>query len=1136
MPALRKLLTLCCLLSWCFAPAQRTYPDASVLASGQWFQLSVAAPGVYKMDLPFLSQLGISGNIPSAQIRLFGNGGAMLPEDNAQPRQQDLVENAIWVEDGGDGLLNGADYILFYAPGPDRWLADTMNKTFVHQKNLFSNKAFYFLTIGGNGQRMGQQTTIPPAGNQVISFDEHYFHESDSINFLNSGKEWFGEEFSNLPGRSLSRTFNLPLSDLLPGAAALRTAGVARSMGAPSAFTILVNEKAVQSLAMPAVSANQYDLFAQKATSLNVFSLEQPNAHFQISYQPGSINSQGWLDYFDFFCRRSLVVPASGQLSFRDWNSVGSTAVQFRITATRADTRVWDVSDPQHPVQMNTSFQNGQTLFSAEADHLKEYLAFHSYLTPTAVGVVPNQNLHGGVEADYLIVTNPLFLSAAEKIAAFHRQRTGLRVTVVTTKQVFNEFSSGSPDPTAIRDFAKMYFDKYRAEWMKGGKYLLLLGKGSFDYKNLVGNNTNLVPVYETQNSLDPLATYTSDDFFGFLEDDENINSNARVNTLDVGIGRVPATTVGEAEAFASKLFDYHDPQAFGRWRNEMDFVADDEDLNLHLQDAEVLTATVRQTAPDFNTQKIYFDMYRQESGSAGGRYPQVNATINSHIYSGTLIWNYSGHGGPDRLAEEVILDQQMVNGWKNRFRLPLFITATCDFAPYDNPYLHSLGEDLLVRPASGAIALMTTSRVVFAYSNRIINDNYLRIALQRDSAGNYKSLGESLRQAKNYTYQTSGDISNNRKFSLMGDPAMTLAFPRLQVTLATINGRAPAQANTLKATDVVVMEGEVRDLAGQLQSGFRGTATVEVLDKPKTVRTLGNDAGSVPVDVMVQDAVLFRGKATVSNGRFSIQFKLPKDMNYSVGAGKVSLYAENGVNDGKGRVAVMMGGLSGSASNDKEGPEIKAFLNDENFVNGGLVNPAPLLIVNLTDSSGINTSGVGIGHDLEATLDDDNQQYFTLNNYYESATDDYTRGQVRFQLPPLQPGEHSLTIRAWDALNNSSEYRLFFTVAGTDDLQLAHVLNYPNPFTSRTSFWFEHNRPGELLQVKVEIFTVTGKLIKTLLQTINSDGNRSGEVVWNGADEYGQKIGRGVYLYRLRVLAADGRSAEKWEKLVILN
>jgi hypothetical protein len=709
---------------------------------------------------------------------------------------------------------------------------------------------------------------------------------------------------------------------------------------------------------------------------------------------------------------------------------------------------------------------------------------------------------------------------------------------IVTTEQVFNEFSSGIPDPVALRDFVKMYYDRFRANWKDTGKYLLLLGKGSFDYKTRISNNTNYVPVYETPNSLDPLATYTSDDFFGFLDDHEDINSSLVLNQLDIGIGRIPVTTEEEARNFVDKLYDYHAAEALGAWRNNLAFIADDEDQNLHLQDAVVLTGTVSATAPVFNDQKIYLDAFLQESGSSGGRYPQANAAINNSIYNGTLIFNYSGHGGPERLAEEVILDQSIVNSWNNRYRLPLFITATCDFAPYDNPLLHSLGENLVVRPKTGAIALMTTTRVVFAYSNRIMNDNYLRIALQPDSNGRYKTLGEAVMAAKNYTYQTSGDITNNRKFSLLGDPAMTIAYPLLNVVATSVNGHNIINGtDTLSATEKVIIEGEVRDHFGQLLPTFNGTVSVSLFDKAIPVTTLGNDPTSIPVSYIDQSSVLFKGKATVTNGKYSIQFTMPKDINYQFGPGKISLYAENGITDGNGYSHnVIIGGIEANSDTDKEGPEIKAYLNDDKFVNGGLTNASPVLILHLSDSSGINTGSSGIDHDLIATLDNDNRTYYQLNNFYETELDNYRKGQVRFQLPVLSPGHHSLKIKAWDVMNNSSEYILDFTVADNDVLKLDHVLNYPNPFSTSTAFWFEHNAAGIDLSVKIEIFTVSGKLIKTISQTINPPGNRSSEVDWDGLDEYGNKIANGVYLYRLRVQTPDGRSAQKWEKLVILK
>jgi hypothetical protein len=439
------------------------------------------------------------------------------------------------------------------------------------------------------------------------------------------------------------------------------------------------------------------------------------------------------------------------------------------------------------------------------------------------------------------------------------------------------------------------------------------------------------------------------------------------------------------------------------------------------------------------------------------------------------------------------------------------------------------------MRPKTGGIGLMTTTRVVFSFSNRIINNNYLQFALQPDANGIYKSLGESIRAAKNYTYQTSGDIINNRKFTLLGDPAVTLAFPALKIRATKVNGIPVAQADTLSSTERVIIEGEVTDLQGNLLPNFNGTVYPTVFDKAQTINTLANDPTSQVVGFQTQNTVLYKGKASVGNGKFLFTFKVPKDINYQYGNGKLSLYAEDGSKDANGYFTnFIVGGTGSDIGNDNQGPLIKAYLNDEKFVNGGVTNENPILIVKLTDSSGINTAGTGIGHDIVATLDNDNRQYFTLNNFYEADLNSYQQGIIHFQLPSLPGGAHSLKIKAWDILNNSSEYILEFTVAKDDELVLNHVLNYPNPFTTKTQFWFEHNRPGQDLLVKVQIFTVGGKLIKTVKQTINNAGNRSSEVEWDGRDEYGDKLARGVYIYKVTVITPDNKKKEVIQKLVL--
>jgi hypothetical protein len=480
------------------------------------------------------------------------------------------------------------------------------------------------------------------------------------------------------------------------------------------------------------------------------------------------------------------------------------------------------------------------------------------------------------------------------------------------------------------------------------------------------------------------------------------------------------------------------------------------------LQDAEIITSTTNQIAGVFNETKIYLDAFQQETGTGGSRYPTVNETINRKIFSGNLIWNYNGHGGSSRLAQEDILDQEMVNNWANEKKLPLFITATCDFAPFDNPLISSLGENILLRPRTGGIALMTTTRLVFAFSNRIINNNYISIALKRGQDGKYLSLGDAVKQTKNYTYQTSGDVLNNRKFSLLGDPALTIAFPRYSIRTTTVNGVPVATAtDTLKSLNRYTVNGEVTDLNGILMQDFNGTVYPSVYDKEQAKTTLANDPGSIETNFTEQQNLVYNGKAKVQNGRFSYTFIVPKDIDYRIGKAKLSYYADNGATDASGMdEQIYIGGAGNGVADDGQGPVIKAWLNDEKFVNGSIVNETPILLINLKDSSGINTVGTGIGHDITAVLDNNSNNIFILNDFYEADTGSYQGGKLKFPLSKMEDGWHSLKIKAWDVFNNSSEYILDFRVVKKGDFQLKNVLNYPNPFTTNTQFWFEHNRP----------------------------------------------------------------------------
>ncbi|MCX8018956.1 MAG: type IX secretion system sortase PorU [Chitinophagaceae bacterium] len=1116
--------------------AQRQYAASSVLASGRWYKISVQKPGIYKIDVGFLRSMGISGAVSSSSIRLFGNGGFMLPEANSVPRPDDLTENAILVADGGDGILNGNDYFLFFAHGPDRWFYDSSAGTFRFRKNLYETKSYYFITLGGSGKRINQLPLQSGPAVTVQEFSERFCHELDSVNFLSSGKEWYGEELSNLPGRSPSRTFSFSFGNV-DGSSPLqlRLTAAGRSVNQPGHIDVSVNNQPAGRLTYPATGPGPYDFFAREVTGFFSHPNPQSTQIIRLTHTSGGINAQAWINRIELFFRRRLSMSGTNQLLFRDVNTVGNIRAEFRIADALPEIEVWNVTNPVEPVRVTGTYQQREFRFVANAEQLREYVAFHpqQFLTPVFEGTVANQNLHGLPPADYIIITHPLFRQLAERLAEFHRQKSLLRVVVVSTEQVYNEFGSGSADPAAIRDFVKMFWDKYQGN--NRPEFLLLFGDASFDYKNRISGNTHLVPCWQSKESLSPLATFVSDDFFALLDDHEDLESANPAHDLDIGIGRIPVRNAEEAARFVDKIISYHSSKAFGNWRMQKAIIADDEDANLHVQDAELISQYIDANFSLLNLNKIYLDAFPQQIGQSGTRYPAAVQAIQNQVLKGALFMNYIGHGGPYRLAEETVLEKKQIEAWKNGDRLPVFITATCDFAPFDNPSVASLGEFLLLASGKGAIALVTTTRLVFASSNRNMNYHFMRLATAKDASGNYKALGASLRETKNFVIQNTGDIENARKFTLLGDPGLIPAFPKHEIKVTAINGRNTSLEDTLSASEFVRIEGEIRDSRGQLMNQFNGRASTVIYEKEQTLSTLGNDPGSQPMHYPARQVVVFQGKAAVQNGKFFIEFKIPKDIDYRYGKGKISVYASNEETDAGGSFGdFLIGGTTADSSGDKEGPIVRLYLNDEKFINGGITNETPVFVATLEDSSGINTTGIGIGHDILLTLDNDNNKTFVLNSFYESDLNNFRKGMIRYQLPPLEPGEHSLKLKVWDALNNSSEAELHFIVQKEEQLQIRRVLNYPNPFTTSTCFWFEHNQPSILMQATIEVMTITGKIVKTLKKAFVAVGNRSDDIQWDGRDEWGNRIGRGVYLYRLKVSTETGKSKEVIEKLVI--
>ncbi len=1125
-----------CTHSW----AQRAYAANAVLSSGNWYRMAVKQEGIYKVDVALLGSLGITTSaLSSASIRLYGNGGGMLDENNAGNRVDDLFENPVEMVDGGDGLFNGTDYFLFYAPGPHRWINDSTNQQFRHQKNLYSDTAYYYLTISGTGKRVAAAVVTGSPTVTVNSFTERYFYENDLVNHLNSGKEWYGEEFSANLGGTLTR--NIPVD--WPGLITTQPIKIitdlaSKSVGAGSGFSVKINAQQAQTVNLPGVTGSFLSLFGTSATTQTNLTVSQGSLSVGFTFLPSADGAKGWLNWFELFGRRSLSLPATSPLFFRDWASVSAGAVANYVISNNGNTPfVWDITHALEPIKMNMLSGGSFSSFSNDASRLREYVAFTSAnaLVPMALGKVNNQNLHGASAADYIIITQNSLINEAQRLAQFHQQRNGYRTVIATTDQIFHEFSGGIPDPTALRDFVKMYYDRAGAVAANRPKYLLLFGSASFDYRNRIAGNHNLVPGYESVNSLDPLNTYTSDDFFGLLDDGDDINKNDPAATIDIGIGRIPARNVIEAKTMVDKIIRYHSKTSLGVWRNQSVYVADDQDFNLHLNDAEIVSTDAGAANPLINQQKIYLDAYPVVGSSAGARYPAVNNAIVSQLFNGTLLLNYSGHGSYQRLADESILTQDELNRLNNPDKLPLFITASCDFAPHDDPTKSALGSGILTANANGAIALLTTTRLVFAYSNRIINDNYLKIALKPLSNGQFLTLGESVRQAKNITSASSGDFLNNRKFTLLGDPGMRLAFPELRLALTGVNGIPISGTDTLQALQKYTFTGRVTDGLGNPVNNFNGNLQPTIYDKALTVKTLGNNATSLVTAFNQQAGVLYKGSVTVTNGQFSFTCIIPKDISYQAGKARISLYAEDGTRDANGvNTTFYVGGNGNTSITDNTGPDIKPYLNDDKFLNGGLTHENPVLLVKLADSSGISTSGNGIGHDITAVIDGNERNIMVLNDFYTADQDSYQRGQVLFQLPQLAEGKHTIKIKAWDVANNSSIAVLDFEVVKQNKPVITHVRNYPNPFNVSTTIAFEHNQPNTDLDVTIQIYTSAGALVKQIKQVLNTGGTHNCQINWNGDNQSGAKLKKGIYIYKIMVLAG-GVQTESTQQLILL-
>ncbi|MCX6305877.1 MAG: type IX secretion system sortase PorU [Bacteroidetes bacterium] len=1111
------------------------YVPNSVLASGAWFKLAVNANGIYKLSYEDLKKAGIEvAGINPHNLRIYGNGGGMLPEANSAARIDDLMENTIFVSGENDGSFDPGDYLLFYGQRPDKWDYNKTDKLFHNRKNVYSDRMYYFLNFDkGPGKRITAEPSTTKAPTFFATkFEDYGSYEKDDINLIKSGREWWDKQnFDITTVRDYSFTFpNLDVNSPV----SVKAFVAARSITGNTSFVVSAQGKTLMTLDVDRIIEGFENVFANVKASTATFLSNNSTIDLKMTYLKSSSSSVGYLNYIEVNAMRSLAMYGS-QMSFRSAAGTGANGVtEFTMNGNGQDVQIWDVTKGNYIRKVESTRNGGNYVFRVETDTLREFLAFDgaSFYAPEFIGRVENQDLHGTATADYLIVSNPSFLSEAERLAQFHRANSGMSVFITTPDKIYNEFSSGAQDITAIRDFVKMMYDK--AESGKGPKFLLLFGDASYDYKNRTQKNTNYVPAYESPESLSPISSFVTDDYFGMLDAGEGQSVEG---SLDIGIGRFPVDSPEQAQEAVDKVIHYCSPDLSVKndWRNVVTFVGDDQNEggNLFVDYSEDLAGIIDGSYKKYNVDKIYSDAYTMISTPGGARYPDVNVAINKRVEKGSLIMNYIGHGGEVGWAHERILEVADIQNWRNFDNMPVFVTATCEFSRFDDPERVSAGEWVFLNSRGGGVALFTTSRLTFAGTNQSLLINFYNSVFKKFS-GSYLKMGDLLRVAKT----DMGNTSNVHAFVLLGDPAMQMAYPSLDVATTSINSHMPsAVPDTLKALSEVTITGEIRDLSGEKAVNFSGTIFPTVFDKTSENWTKANTGEYPPVQFFLRKNPVYKGQVEVINGSFSFSFIVPKDIALKYGVGKISYYARSAETDANGYDNhIQVGGYNNEALPDNEGPQLALYMNDRSFRSGGVTSQNPVLLVDVTDTSGVNAVGNGIGHDITAVLDNKSTTPMILNDYYVSDLNTFKSGEIDYPLSSLSDGPHQIVVKVWDVHNNSTDASIDFVVVSSAQFALEHLMNYPNPMKDHTTFAWETNQADQAVDVEIKIFTLNGRPVKTLKQTIYPQGYHTSTLEWDGTQDDGNKISAGMYVFAVQLNTQGGPSAKQTSKLVVIR
>ncbi|GAB4030643.1 type IX secretion system sortase PorU [Spirosoma gilvum] len=1106
------------------------------MREGIWVKIAVSESGVYRLNQAQLTKVNPSfATADPRKFHLYGNGGAVLPQSNAIARPVDLTENAIQVVGESDGRFDAEDAVVFFGQSPHVVRYDSVARRFTHQINPYSDTTFYFLSIGtSSGLRIAERPSgAIGATATVTSFNDYQFHELDMVKLpaVRSGREWLGEYLTT----DTTKIVPFEVPGLMANTPIRLTTSVVAGATVPTQFRVKLNDQQVGIMPVSSVSGYEYDYqgIARTDTFLTKLTTADSPLRLAVTFRKnGLYSAQGYLNYLGLQTQREL-----RQFDRSMWVR-RSPAGQYGIKQASSSLHVWDITNPLIPVSQAyvlSASQEAGWLASKRSDYF--LFTDAQILSPVLLTTVATQDIHSQETPDLLIVTPIAWKAQADRLAQFRRDHDQLSTLVVTTQQVYNEFGSGLPDPTAIRDLARYFYQKQSTKL----RYLLLFGDATYDYRNIAGqvNATqlaNMVPVYESRESLHPVLSYSSDDYFGFMDANEgdwpeNDQGDYR---MDIGVGRLPVKSIDEAQTVVDKLIQYSSNSSItGDWQTRVMLVADDGDYNIHQQDADQMAKIIEKTSPAYRAERIFLDDYPQENTSGGQKAPLVNQTIDQAVTNGRLIINYSGHGGVVGLADEQVVTLQDILGWRNS-RLPLFVTATCQFGRYDDPNVTSGAELTLLSRTGGGIGLLTTTRPVYANTNLLLNEAFYK-AVFTPINGQMPRLGDVMRLTKNNSL--TGPV--NRNFALLGDPSMRLAYPQAQAVLTQVNGKVISanRIDTLHALQTVELTGQIQQ-SGQRLTAFTGTVRLSLYDKATTHTTLGSEAGAPKMAYQAFSNPIFTGQVPVQQGQFTARFTIPKDIDYTVGKGKLYLYAvrTDSLLDAVGSYdSLRVGGSVFADSIDTQPPSMTL------AVVGGtpegetvrIAGPDVTLRISLSDNRGINIARSGLGHELTAQLA--TQPVVILNDNYVATGADGRQGEVLYTFRNVSTGKYTVRVKAWDINNNSSEGTLTIVVSDRPGLALQAFRASPNPMSEQTVLRAELNRSGEPLNWVLSVYDLSSRLLSQQTGQCTNCDAAVDVGSWNGRTDAGQVMPNGLYIVRLEIRSAvDATTAIGTNRIVL--